>query len=226
MKQIRRDSMLYAILAAPLLAACFFRFGIPFAESLLCEYLDRSVILADYYLLFDLLLVTLTPVMFCFASAMVMLTELDENIIQYIAVTPVGKRGYIASRLVIPAVISMGVSTLLLLFFRLTDWALPTMLITCLLTALMSVGMCLMILSFAHNRVEGMAIGKLSGLIMMGLPIPFFVNSEMQYAASILPSFWIAKISVDTSLLFAFPALFVNALWIGWMHRRFRRKIL
>ncbi len=226
MKQILKDSMLYMIFVAPLLAGCFFRFGIPIMETLLCEYLDKSAILSEYYLLFDLLLVTLMPFMFCFASAMVMLTELDENVIQYIAVTPIGKRGYIVSRLVIPAVISMAVSVLILIAFRLTDWNPPTLLITSLMTALMSVGMCLMIISFSHNRVEGMAIGKLTGLVMMGLPVPFFIHSNVQYVFSVLPSFWIAKVSVDKNLFFAVPAIMLSMVWIGWMFRRFRMKSL
>lgn len=226
MKQILKDSILYMILVAPLLAGCLFRFGIPFVESLLCEYLDQSAILSEYYLLFDLFLVVLTPFMFCFASAMVMLTELDENIIQYMAVTPVGKRGYIVSRLVIPAAISMVVSVLVLIAFRLTDWTIPTLLITCLLTALMSAGMCLVIITFSHNRVEGMAIGKLTGLIMIGLPVPFFMHSNIQYAFGVLPSFWIAKASYDMNLMFAVPGLLVSILWVGWPFRLFRKKIL
>jgi fluoroquinolone transport system permease protein len=94
------------------------------------------------------------------------------------------------------------------------------------MTALMSVGMCLMIISFSHNRVEGMAIGKLTGLVMMGLPVPFFIHSNVQYVFSVLPSFWIAKISVDKNLFFAVPAIMLSMVWIGWMFRRFRMKSL
>ncbi len=225
-KQILKDSMLYMILAAPLLAGCFFRFGIPVLEKLLCDYLGRNSILSDYYLLFDLLLVTLAPFMFCFASAMVMLTELDENITQYIAVTPIGKRGYILARLVLPAVISMAASALILIAFRLTEGNIAALLITCLITALMSVGMCLMIVSLSHNRVEGMAIGKLTGLIMMGLPVPFFIHSNIQYAFSALPSFWVAKLSLENNLLFAVPGIVLSILGIGWMFFRFKKKVL
>ncbi len=67
--------MLWAVCLAPLLAAVFFRFGIPYAEQLLCDYFHRQVILAPFYLLFDLLISLITPFMFCYASAMVMLTE-------------------------------------------------------------------------------------------------------------------------------------------------------
>jgi fluoroquinolone transport system permease protein len=218
--------MLYAILAAPILAGFFFRFGIPQVEILLCDYFDRSAILSEYYLLFDLLLATLTPFMFCFASAMVMLTEMDENVVRYIAVTPVGKRGYLLSRLLLPAGISILVSIVILRFFSLTDLSLTIQIITCILTGILSIAVCLFILSFSHNRVEGMALGKLTGTIMLGLPVPFFLFTDMQYAVFFLPSFWIAKLGIEKNLIFAIPAGLISALWIWLLYGRFKRRIL
>ncbi len=48
-RQIANDSMLYAVCIAPLLAACFFRFGIPRIELLLCGYFGTAPILGAYY---------------------------------------------------------------------------------------------------------------------------------------------------------------------------------
>lgn len=225
-RQIAGDSMLFAILLAPLLAGSFFRFGIPQIEILLCGYFSRNGILTDYYLLFDLLLATLTPFMFCFASAMVILTEIDENIVRYIAVTPVGKRGYLISRLVFPAGISAVCSVLMLHFFSLTDITLVLKLIVCVMTAIMSVSANLMIITFSHNRVEGMALGKITGLLMLGLPIPFFLISKMKYAVSFLSSFWIAELAIENNLLYAIPALFISVVMIGFLYQKFQRKIL
>ena len=104
-RQITRDNMLWAVCLAPFITALLFRFGIPYAESLLCAYFQRQRILADYYLLFDLWLCLTPSYMLCFASAMVMLTERDENMAGYMAVTPVGKTGYVLSRLIFPAAI-------------------------------------------------------------------------------------------------------------------------
>jgi len=64
-RQIARDSMLYAVCIAPLLCALFFRYAVPSIEALLCSYFSQTSILAEYYLLFDLFLIVLTPYMFC-----------------------------------------------------------------------------------------------------------------------------------------------------------------
>jgi len=224
-QQIFADSMLAVVCIAPILAALFFRFGIPHVERILCEYFQKSTILTDYYLLFDLLLSLLTPYMFCFASSMVMLTEHDENIASYMAVTPVGKRGYILSRLLFPAIISILISVLLLNWFALTIWSFGMLLITCMLTSLVSIAGSLFIFSFSHNRVEGMAMAKLSGLLMLGLPIPFFLQSKVQYLLAPLPSFWIAKLCMEKYFILLLPALISSLIWIYLLYWKFNRKI-
>lgn len=224
-QQIFRDSMLAVVCLAPILTAVVFRFGVPYLEGILCGYFQKTVILANYYLLFDLFLCLITPYMFCFASAMVMLTEYDENMTGYLAVTPVGKSGYILSRLLFPAVISILASLLLLRWFSLTAWTFGLALVTACLTGILSIVISLLIFSFSHNRVEGMAVAKLSGLMMAGLPIPFLVRSEVQYLFAPLPSFWTAKMCLENNGLLLAPALLSSLLWIGLLYRRFKQKI-
>ncbi len=224
-RQISRDSMLYAVCIAPLFAALFFRFGIPYLEARLCGYFNLPAILAEYYLLFDLFLAILTPFLFCFASSMVILTETDENMSGYLAVTPVGKKGYLVSRLVFPALISLFASVILLSLFSLTLWPLPLMLAVCFLASLFSILVSLLVVSFSHNRVEGMAVSKISGIMMFGLLVPFFIFSDIQYLFSVLPSFWIAKLCYDRDYLSILPALLTSFLWIGILYRRFEKKL-
>ncbi len=217
--------MLVAVSIAPLLAACFFRFAIPYIERLLCGYFGKASILAGYYLLFDMFLSLITPYMFCFASAMVMLTEYDENMTNYIAVTPIGKSGYLISRLAFPVAISFLASVVIMLLFTLTVWSFYMIIITCLLTCALSIAVSLFIFIFSHNRVEGMAMAKLSGLIMLGLPMPFFITSNVQYLFSILPSFWIAKLCIDRYYLFLLPAILITALWVYILFKKFSIKL-
>lgn len=223
--QIWHDSMLIAVLIAPLLAALFFRFGIPEIERLLCAYFNKTAILFNYYLLFDLFLGILTPYMVCFASSMVMLTEYEENMSQYMSVTPVGKRGYFISRLVFPAVISFFASVFLMLCFTLTEWQAPMLILVCFLSSLTSVAVCLLLFSCSHNRVEGMALAKMAGLFMLGLPVPFFLLSKAQYLFSVLPSFWIGKLSLEHNYWILIPALVTSAVWIWLLYEKFKKKL-
>ncbi len=217
--------MLSAVCIGTLVTALFIRFGVPAIENILCNHFQEEVILAKYYLLFDLMLALITPYMFCFASAMMILTEYDENLTRYLAVTPVGKNGYILSRLVFPALISIVVSVALMHWFSLTAWSFAMTLLTCILTCLMSIAVALLTFAFSHNRVEGLAMAKLSGLLMVGLFVPFFLLTNIQYLFSPLPSFWIAKLCMEQNLIFLWPATLSSLIWITVLYQKFSRKI-
>ena len=62
----------------------------------------------------------LSPVMFCFVAAMVILEETDDHITGYLFITTLGRKGYLAARLGLPAVISFIITLVLLPIFRLT----------------------------------------------------------------------------------------------------------
>lgn len=224
-RQIATDNMLWAVCLAPIITALIFRYGIPYAETLLCFYFHRRTILADYYLLFDLWLDLMPSYMLCFASAMVILTERDENMASYMAVTPVGKTGYIISRLIFPAAIGLVYAILLTYIFSLTDWNIMLLSAVSLLMSLSSVAANLLIISFSRNKVEGMAMAKIASLIFLGLVVPFFILTDAQYFASFLPSFWAAKLSMDENSLFMIPALLVSSAWILIFRHSFERKL-
>ncbi len=224
-RQIFKDSMLATVCIVSVLVGVLIRYGVPALEQALCARLSRAAVLVNYYLLFDLLLALITPYLICFASAMMMLTEYDENITGYLAVTPVGKSGYVLSRLGLPAGVAFVMTLILMRAFSLTEWPIAMTLLTALLTCLASIAVALLLFSFSHNRVEGMAMAKLSGLLMLGLPAPFFLMSDMQYLFSPLPSFWIAKLGMEQSLLFLIPALGTSLLWIWGLYGKFRKKL-
>jgi len=225
-KQIFKDSMLLMVCFAVILYAFLVRYGIPFAEKALCGYFNREAVLSNYYLIFDLLLALITPYMFCFASALMMLTEYDENIASFLAVTPVGKKGYVISRLIFPAGAAFIVSVIILKLFSITQWSIWMILIICLLSSASSIILTLFLFSFSHNRVEGMALGKLSGILMLGLPVPFFLTNKFQYLFSFLPSFWIAKLCISENGIYLLLALATSVIWISIIYKKFSRKMI
>jgi fluoroquinolone transport system permease protein len=224
-RQVFKDSMLAAVCFAAAVTTVFIRFGVPLLEGYLCAYLQKTSVLADYYLLFDLLLALIVPYLLCFASAMMMLTEYDENITAYLAVTPVGKPGYILSRIGFVAVFGFAASAFLLARFSLTAWPPEILVPACLFSVLTSMAASMLLFSFSHNRVEGLALGKLSGLLLMGMPVPFFVRTNVQYLFSPLPSFWLAKFCLRQNTVFLLFALLTALAWILLPYRRFGRKL-
>ena len=146
--QLTKDGMLIMILIAPLLIGTIFKFGVPFIELQVTEYFNKDVILGDYFILFDLLLATLTPYLIGFAASMTMLDEYDSNLINHLCVTPLGKKGYLISRIILPLFLAYLISIIIVAVFSLTSWSFLMLITICLLTSLLSLISTLIVFSF------------------------------------------------------------------------------
>jgi fluoroquinolone transport system permease protein len=225
-RQITKDGMLIVVSFASILAGFFFRFAIPVLEGIVCAYFKKPFILAPYYRLFDLILTLLPPYMLCFATAMVMLDEYDQNMTGYLAVTPLCKRGYIVSHLVMPACLSVVVAFILVSLFHLSIWDVPTLIVASFLAGVSGFTVALFVFAFSRNKVEGMAMAKLSGLILCGLPVPFFMHSNWQYLFSPLPSYWVARFCLDGNVVFFMVALGLSLAYLPWFYGKVIMKII
>lgn len=223
--QISRDAMLVMLCFAPVLSGLFFRFGIPYIQSLLVKYLDMPELFRPYYLLCDLMLGSLTPVLFCFAAAYVILGEIDDGISKYYAITPVGKNGYLLSRVGIPSIMAFLVSIVTLKIFNLSSLFMFDIIVISFISSIQGIIVALLVVSLSTNKVEGMAVSKLSGLFILGIPVPFFITGNIQFILFFLPSFWLAKYEVEKNYLFIFVSILISFGWIVILHRKFIKKI-
>ena len=225
LKQLLKDAMLILLCVAPVLCGLFFQIGIPLIQSLLTQYLNKPELLPPYYLLFDLLLASVTPLLFCFASAYVILGEIDDGISRYLAVTPIGKKGYLISRLVIPTIFAYIVSVIIMSIFKLTALSLVRILVLSLMSSLLGLIEALLVVSISSNKVEGMAVSKLSGIFFLGLPAPFFISGNIQYLLFFLPTFWLAKYAINQQILTALIGILITIVWIILLYKKFKNKI-
>ncbi|MDL2244051.1 ABC transporter permease [Parabacteroides sp. OttesenSCG-928-J18] len=224
LKQISRDNMVGVLCVAPLLVALLFYFGIPILSSLLeTEYNFKD--LSEYGRLFDLLLAVLTPYLFGFASAMVILEEIDEHIVPSFYASPLGRKGYLISRLLFPTIISILITVLIISAFHLSDLGAVLLIVLSVLAAIVCLIPFLLIVTLAKNKVEGMALAKISGLILIGLFIPFFITSNTQYIFAFMPSFWLAKLIISSNYLYMIPTLICSFVWLWILYDKFCKKI-
>jgi len=223
--QIASDAMLFLACLAPVLYGFFIKFGIPFAEKFLTEYFNKVEVLLPYYLLFDLFMVVLTPMMFSFASSMVILGEIDDGITNYMSVTPLGRGGYLISRLVLPLAFSFFVSIISLNVFSLTRISFEVIIGLSILSSISGFITSMLVVSISGNKVEGMAVTKLSGILMIGIVLPFFVSERIQYLLFLLPSLWVAKFALENSFLYFMICIAVSLGWVLILLNRFMRKV-
>lgn len=222
---MRRDMILFAACLTPILAGFLFRFATPLLETALTGWLHTPEVLPPYYALIDIFFAMLSPVMFCFISAMVSLEEVDEKTAAYLFVTPLGRNGYLAARFCIPAVAAFLVTVVLLPIFKLTSLSLINIVLFAAGGTLQGTIIALLILTFSTNKLEGMAVTKLSSLMIFGAAIPFFIKHNIQYVISLLPSFWIGKAAFENKLFYMLPAITLSMIWIFVLFKRYLRKI-
>lgn len=225
-KQIQRDDMTVVFFILPVVLAFAFRFGIPVLQGLLTGKYGLAVNLPDYYPLFDLIMVLLTPFFFGFGASMIILGEMDEHILPSYYVSPLGKKGYLVSRLLVPVILALIVTVILTSFLHLGTHSLVLNLVLALLAALFCLIPFLLIISYAKNKVEGMVWAKFSTVLLLGIAIPYFMTDWVQYLFGFLPSFWIAKLAMTANYMYVIPCIICSAVWIWLLYRKFDSKIM
>ncbi|MFA6844281.1 MAG: hypothetical protein WCR02_01000 [Sphaerochaetaceae bacterium] len=222
---VKQDGMLFLSCLAPFLCGCFFKFAIPSIERMLTGYYGLPHILSSYYALFDLLLATMTPLMFSFVSAMVILEETDEHTAGYLFITPLRKSGYLLSRLGIPLGFSLAITIGALEFFKLSDISHHIMFLISVAGVLQGLISALIIISFSTNKLEGLAITKISSLMILGLFGPFFLTGRTVFLLFPLPSLWMARILLNGGFGNIFFATLTSLLWVTLLGKSFFCKV-
>lgn len=164
--------------------------------------------------------------MLVFSGAVVALGEMETGIVKCLIVTPLGKKGYLFSRIGLPAVIAGLYDLFIVTFFSLTEIPFLETVILSFFSVIMAIVVCMFILAFARNRLEGMVFIKLCGFFVTGIPVPFFVHSDLKYLAGIFPSFWITQYAMNNSMINLLAALIVSGIWIILLSVKYDKKLI
>lgn len=225
-KQITQEMMMIMLAIAPVLTGLFFRIGIPFLEEHILRHYGLEQIIIPYYEIFSWLLSMLTGMLFAFVGGLVVLGEIDDNVAKYIMITPAGIRGYLCSRIIIPAIIFAVVALICVPIFSLVDIGFVKLIIMVLTTMLSGIITTLLVVAMSSNKVEGMAIGKISGLFGVMYFVPLLVTGTIRYVFCLFPMFWIGEWSVyggGEKLIIAFCEF---PIWICIMLWQFYKKMV
>lgn len=228
--QIYRDQMLLALCIAPFLVGIALKVLLPQADILLIKYLNFTI--QPYYLMADAFILTMGAMMIGLMVGLLMLDERDDGICVYFSVTPVGGIAYLVSRLVLPFFYSLATTMIVLSFTALGGLAYGWLLAPAVISAFAGVNMAMILVSIASNKVEGLAVSKLLGILIFGIPLAWFAHSNLRFIGYLLPTYWIADmlIQIDAGQLLNYIADFILgmlcvSIWIAGLYRLFIRKI-
>lgn len=223
---IHRDPMLIMAAMAPLIFTLLMLYGFPLLNDLLSFKLSFPIDV--YYPFACIFLLSLIPMLFGMVYGFILLDERDEGMITYFSITPLGKRGYLMMRMLMPVIFSFFI---ILLFIWITNfdggmiwWKhIPLALIT----ATQAPILLLFLGAFAANKVEGMAMTKGFGILLLAVPVDYFIPSNWTFLAGFSPLFWTARGFLTGDglqiILYIFASLVIHAVYLSVLYKRFEK---
>ncbi len=208
-KQVSKDGMIFILVPAPFLVGVVFKFVIPYMNTVLQDKLSLSI--QPWYGFFDSLLICLASMLTAMITAFLLLEERDERIIEFYQITPTGGYTYLLARIGIPMGYAYVVTVFSASIFCISGISAVTVLMSSLVSTLAGIFLAMMMVSLAENRVEGLALSKIMGISLAGLPLVWFVSEPYLYLFAFLPSFWIGRLVKEG----ADPVVFLCGLLIS-----------
>jgi fluoroquinolone transport system permease protein len=218
--RVARDPLLVALSLLPIALALVVRIG---GLAFLDPYVDARTMTAA--------LLLLTPMMFGFVTGLLLLDERDEGVLEAVAMTPVGKRGFLIYRMAVPVVWTMAVSSAVVYAAGLLQLAPARLLVVALLAGLQAPLLAAFLGAYAPNKVAGMALTKVgSTFILAGALTAVLAPAPWRWMGVVSPHFWSVELLVAAAAPRTFAAAALAAFCVhvavAWLLiRQFGRRL-
>jgi fluoroquinolone transport system permease protein len=201
----------------------------PLADFLLASF---QFALEPYYpLVLSFFIILQVPLLFGVVFGFLILDEKDDRVLTILQVTPVTLQGYIRYRLLAVVIFSIIYVMAILGATGLIEFSLWVRILPiAAVSGIFAVFSMFLLLAFANNKVEGLAIMKGMGIMMLGPLAAYFIDSKWQLLLGFLPSYWPAKAYWLTSdgqnaWIYVGIGFIYTSFWIVLLWKRFKRKV-
>jgi fluoroquinolone transport system permease protein len=225
--QIGRDPMLIMSVAVPAILWLLLEFVFPLTANLAMR--QWGIDIQEYFMPVSVFFMVLIPMMLGMVYGFILLDERDGGMIMAISVTPLGKNGYILLRMGLPVAYSF---VCIMLFYILLGTS-PQLTFGqhALLSLVLSLNAPIMLLflgAFAGNKVEGLAISKGFGLLLIAVPIGYFAPAPYHWLGAYSPLFWIGKAYFTETLvefsLYFMAGMVFHLILLFLLYKRFTNR--
>lgn len=227
-KNIFRDPTLIAAAIAPFAILIVMIVGLP----LLTMFIETKwgYDISEYHRIIKVFFILIIAMVYGMISAFIILDDLDESIISYIKVTPFSIKGYLNYRIGFAFLSSMfGVMLLAFVLFFNDSLSLFDTLYLITVVPLESIFMALFIISYAKNKVEGLALSKMVGVIPFSAIGAFLISNNMKYLLSVFPPFWIVltieEHRIIMIIIMIIVSLAIHLLYIALFTLKFKQRL-
>ena len=191
LKNIMREPIFLILFISPILMVLLLKFAFPIFNGLL-----NNFIVFDLYSIFpqiSFMFLLLIPMLCGMIWSLLLVDDKDNRIMDVISVTPLGKNGYINTKLLSSIFITFILASLMYfvmnynLSFSIKDLFLIILLST------QSIYLVILVANFASNKVEAMTFSKIFSFIYIFPLISLALKSNLRYFFAIFPQYWVIE---------------------------------
>ena len=186
-KKWLRDPMMTFMMIYPIIFGFIGRFLLPLIAD------NSGFSVEPYADLIIVILTLITPLMFGALVGFSILDDRDDHILSSIKVTPLSIHQFLSFRLIIVFVLSFASTIFVMWFSDIGNLKIGNIMAISFLASLAAPMTGLFINAFAKNKIEGFAVMKGSGTIIVFPIIALFFLDKKEFFFSFAPGFWPAK---------------------------------
>jgi hypothetical protein len=161
-------------------------------------------------------------------TGFLLLEDRDDGPLLAVDVTPVGKVGFLCYRGAVTALVVTLLTLATIVVTPALDWSNRVM--VSLLVAAAAVLAAIVLPAVARNKVEGLALTKLTNLATL-VPLVAIFPSPWRYVAGVVPTFWVGEMLGLSSTRYLPPPWVLLAAWAShvlaalWLLARLQRRV-
>jgi fluoroquinolone transport system permease protein len=223
-RSVRRDPLLRWLILYPLLLAALMRWSAPLLRHYLLIRFQFD--LQPYYPLLASSVMLMTPILAGSVVGFLLLDQKDDHTLMALQVTPLSLSGYFAYRLAIPTALSFVLTVVVLPMTRLATLDPPGLMAAALSSCLLAPLWALFLGAFAANKVQGFALSKAVGILLVPPLIAYFVDPPWQFLFGLDPLYWPSKFlwltasSAKSSWLYLVVGVLVEWILLRFLMQR------
>lgn len=186
-KKWKRDPLMGFMIFYPVIFGVIGRYLLPF----IAENSDFHIKL--YADLIVVILTLMTPQIYGGLIAFSILEDRDDHIFTSIRVTPLSIHQFLSFRLIIVTILSFLACVYVMWFSAIGDFSMKNIVSISILSSLAAPMIGLLINVLSNNKIEGFAVMKGTGIILIFPIIALFFIDKKEFLFSFAPGFWPAK---------------------------------
>lgn len=183
----RDPTLIFAVIASALPALAFYFGKAPMDAAIL-----EAFGVAEFSRFVAPIAISLPAFLVGWVTGFLFLEDRDEGTLLALDITPVGKSGFIAYRVAMAAAITM-LLTIYDVALVLPGTGAGMTALLAVLVALQAVAATFVLPALARNKVEGLALTKLTNIAGI-VPVLAVIPSPLRYIAGVVPTFWIGEL--------------------------------